>query len=80
MVVGEMNLNDAVQQLMADAAKNTYEFTEAELNDIIREVALDCARVSLDFYPPMYNYQARCGREIAQAIEKKYGISFGVQS
>ena len=79
MVVGEMNLNDKVRQLMATAAKNTYEFTESELNDLIREVALDCAGVSLGFYPPMYNYQARCGREIAQAIEKKYGISFEVK-
>lgn len=79
MEVGEMNLNSAVRQLMAAAAKNSYEFTEAELNDIIREVALDCARISLGFYPPMYNYQARCGREIAEAIEKKYGISFEVK-
>lgn len=79
MVVGEMNLNDKVQQLMSTAAKNSYEFTEAELKDLIREIALDCARVSLGFYPPMYNYQARCGREIAQAIEKKYGISFEVK-
>jgi hypothetical protein len=79
MVVGEMNLNDKVQQLMATAAKNSYEFTETELNDLIREIALDCARVSLGFYHPMYNYQARCGREIAQAIEKKYGISFEVK-
>lgn len=77
MEVGEMILNDTVQHLMADAAKNSYEFTEVELNDLIREVALDCARVSLGFYHPMYNYQARCGREIAQAIEKKYGVSFG---
>lgn len=77
MEVGEMILNDKVQHLMADAAKNSYEFTEVELNDLIREVALDCARVSLGFYHPMYNYQARCGREIAQAIEKKYGVSFG---
>lgn len=79
MVVGEMNLNDKVQQLMSTAAKNSYEFTEEELKDLIREIALDCARVSLGFYPPMYNYQARCGREIAQAIEKKYGISFEVK-
>jgi len=77
MEVGEMILNDTVQHLMAAAAKNSYEFTETELNDLIREVALDCARVSLGFYHPMYNYQARCGREIAQAIEKKYGVSFG---
>ena len=79
MVVGEMNLNGTVQQLIECAARNSYEFTETELNDLIREIALDCARVSLGFYHPMYNYQARCGREIAQAIEKKYGISFEVK-
>jgi hypothetical protein len=77
MVFGEMNLNDKVQQLMAAAAKNTYEFTESDLNNLIREVALDCARVSFGFYHPMYNYQARCGKEIAEAIEKKYGVNFG---
>jgi hypothetical protein len=76
MVVGEMNLNGAVQRLLSAAATNSYEFTETELNDLIREVALDCARVSLGFYHPMYNYQARCGKEIAEAIEKKYGVSF----
>jgi hypothetical protein len=46
------------------------------MENFIREVVLDCARVSHFFYDPKYTYQARCGKEISYAIEEKYGIKF----
>jgi hypothetical protein len=51
-----------------------YRFNQEELENLISEVVRECARVSWFFYDPMYNYQARCGKEIAEAIEKKYGV------
>jgi hypothetical protein len=72
-----LRLTTSSQRKYNDALyKNTrvVEQLEEELENLISEVVRECARDSRAFYHPMYSYQARCGKEIADAIEKKYGV------
>jgi hypothetical protein len=82
-----MEVGDRIKQLMDQARVSSefdngvlhdcgYQFNQEEMENLILEVVKDCARVSHFFYHPMYNYQARCGKEITEAIEKKYGIEY----
>jgi hypothetical protein len=82
-----MEVGDRIKRLMDQARVSEefdngilhdcgYRFNQEEMENFIREVVLDCARVSHFFYDPKYTYQARCGKEISYAIEEKYGIKF----
>lgn len=69
-------MNSVARKLVEESglfnAPYNPEVQHEELDRFVELLVQACVNRAMFFYHPMYNYQHRCGQEIARAIEEMF--------